>query len=223
MQKNTLDKKTDYSKGVAIGSILHIGEHSHLEPVRYSKGSGIWRLMMLPRVEGKSFIIRIYKIFADFITHPIKNLKTIFVDDWAKRTQVLLFIQTLDSTLKFKERLFGLGMKTKLEAGKAPTPFIPKAQSITKKYAKKINGKLMMPNNEALFGIPTTAHILGGSCMGANVNEGVIDKNNHVFGYENMLVCDGSMISANPGVNPSLTITALTERVMSLISTCKYI
>lgn len=101
MPVTAMDKKTDYSKGVAIGSILHIGEHSHLGPVRYSKGSGIWRLMMLSRVEGKSFIIRIYKIFADFITHPIKNLNTIFVDDWAKRTQVLLFMQTLDSTLKF--------------------------------------------------------------------------------------------------------------------------
>ncbi|HIC39155.1 MAG TPA: hypothetical protein EYO79_06780 [Candidatus Marinimicrobia bacterium] len=64
----------------------------------FQKQSGIWRLMMLPRVEGKSFIIRIHKIFADCITHPIKNLKTIFVDDWAKRTQILLFMQTLDST-----------------------------------------------------------------------------------------------------------------------------
>jgi len=86
-------------------------------------------------------------------------------------------------------------MKTKLEAGKAPTPFIPEAQSIAEKYAKKINGKPMMRNNKALFGIPTTALILGGLCMGANVNEGVIDKNNHIFGYENMLVCDGSMNS----------------------------
>jgi|TARA_B100001964_G_scaffold158755_1_gene174378 cholesterol oxidase len=217
MPVTALDKKTDYSKGVAIGSILHIGEHSHLEPVRYSKGSGFWRLIMLPRVEGKSFIVRFYKIIADFIKHPINNFKTIFVDDWAQRTQVLLFMQTLDSTLNFSERSFGLGMKTGLEEGKAPTPFIPEAQSMAEKYAEIMDGKPMMPNNEALFGIPTTAHILGGACMGKNINEGVIDKNNYVFGYENMLVCDGSMISANPGVNPSLTITALTERAMSFI------
>ena len=217
MPVTALDKKTDYSKGVAIGSILHIGEHSHLEPVRYSKGSGFWRLIMLPRVEGKSFIVRFYKIIADFIKHPINNFKTIFVDDWAQRTQVLLFMQTLDSTLNFSERSFGLGMKTGLEEGKAPTPFIPEAQSMAEKYAEIMDGKPMMPNNEALFGIPTTAHILGGACMGKNINEGVIDKNNHVFGYENMFVCDGSMISANPGVNPSLTITALTERAMNFI------
>jgi cholesterol oxidase len=217
MPVTALDKKTDYSKGVAIGSILHIGEHSHLEPVRYSKGSGFWRLIMLPRVEGKSFIVRFYKIIADFIKHPINNFKTIFVDDWAQRTQVLLFMQTLDSTLNFSERSFGLGMKTGLEEGKAPTPFIPEAQSMAEKYAEIMDGKPMMPNNEALFGIPTTAHILGGACMGKNINEGVIDKNNHVFGYENMFVCDGSMISANPAVNPSLTITALTERAMNFI------
>ena len=75
----------------------------------------------------------------------------------------------------------------------------------------------MMPNNEALFGMSTTAHILGGAVMGNDSSEGVIDKNNRVFGYENLYVCDGSMVSANPGVNPSLTITALTERAMSKI------
>jgi cholesterol oxidase len=71
--------------------------------------------------------------------------------------------------------------------------------------------------SETLFGIPTTAHILGGAVMGKDSSEGVIDKDNHVFGYENMFVCDGAMISANPGVNPSLTITAITERAMSKI------
>ena len=75
----------------------------------------------------------------------------------------------------------------------------------------------MMPNNEALFGMSTTAHILGGAVMGRNKSEGVIDKNNRVFGYENLYVCDGSMISANRGVNPSLSITAITERAMSKI------
>ena len=217
MPVTALDKETDYSEGVAIGSILHIGEHSHLEPVRYSKGSGFWRLIMLPRVEGKSFITRFYRIIADFIKHPINNIKTTFVDDWAKRTQVLLFMQTIDSTLRFSEGPFGIGMKTGMEDGKSPTPFIPEAQTLAEKYAEIMNGKAMMPNYEALFGIPSTAHILGGICMGKDKNEGVIDKNNQVFGYKNMYVCDGSMISANPGVNPSLTITALTERAMSLI------
>ena len=75
----------------------------------------------------------------------------------------------------------------------------------------------MVMNTESLFGIPTTAHILGGACMGSDASEGVVDKHNKVFGYENMMVCDGSMISANPGVNPSLSITAISELAMSKI------
>jgi cholesterol oxidase len=172
---------------------------------------------MLPRVSGNNLIIRLTKIIWDFIRHPIQNLKVLIVDDWAQRTQVMLFMQTLDSTLQLKKGRFGSWMRSGIEDGKKPTPFINEADELIEKYAKKVNGKAMMPNNEALFGIPTTAHILGGACMGENINEGVIDKNNRIFGYENMFVCDGSMISANPGVNPSLTITAITERAMSKI------
>jgi cholesterol oxidase len=108
-------------------------------------------------------------------------------------------------------------MKTKLDEGKAPTAFIPEARRLVKKFADAVNGTPEALLSETVFGIPTTAHILGGACMGKDKTEGVIDKDNKVFGYENMLVCDGSMITANPGVNPSLTITALTERAMSRI------
>ena len=104
-----------------------------------------------------------------------------------------------------------------MEAGAAPTAFNPMAQDIARRTAKIINGKAMVMGTESLFGIPTTAHILGGACMGENAATGVIDKNNHVFNYVNMMVCDGSMISANPGVNPSLSITAITERAMSKV------
>ncbi len=213
----SFDKNSDFSIGVAIGSILHTGKHTHMEPVRYSKGSGFWRLFVLPRVFGKTFLTRLHKMFLELILHPIKNLKVLFVWDWAKRTQILMFMQTLDSTLKFSKSRLGKRMKTNLEKGKAPTPFIPEANEYAEKYAAKLNGKPMMPNNEALFGMSTTAHILGGAVMGKDKTEGVIDKDNRVFGYENLYVCDGSIISANPGVNPSLTITALTERAMNKI------
>ena len=213
----SFDKTADFSTGVAIGSILHTGEHSHIEPVRYSKGSGFWRLFILPRVYGKSIFRRVARICKDIILNPIKNMKVLFVWDWAKRTQILLFMQTLDSTLNFSNSRLGRRMKTGLEEGNPPTPFIPEANHYAEKLADKLNGKPMMPNNEALFGMSTTAHILGGSVMGKNKSEGVIDKNNRVFGYKNLYVCDGSMISANPGVNPSLSITAITERAMSKI------
>jgi len=211
----TFDKETAFSDGVAIGSILHTDEYSHLEPVRYASGSGFWRLMLMPMVSGSNFIIRLSKLIYDLLRHPIKNLRVFFVWDFAKRTQILLFMQTLNSTLKFSRGWFGL--KSSMEEGQAPTAFIPEAQELVKKYAKIVNGKPVALLTETFAGIPTTAHILGGCVMAEDSNEGVIDKDNRVFGYENMYVCDGAAISANPGVNPSLTITAITERAMSKI------
>jgi cholesterol oxidase len=108
-------------------------------------------------------------------------------------------------------------MSSSVDTGKAPTSDIPEARFLANEVATIINGKPMVLSTETLFGIPTTAHILGGACMGTSVENGVIDSNNKVFGYNNMYVCDGSMISANPGVNPSLSITAIAERAMSKI------
>ena len=107
------------------------------------------------------------------------------------------------------------GMKTNMDSGPAPTAFNPKAQELAHEVEKIVNGKAMVMSTETLFGIPTTAHILGGACMGKDATTGVIDKDNNVFNYKNMMVCDGSMMSANPGVNPSLSITAISERAMS--------
>ena len=211
----TFDKDTVFSDGIAIGSILHTDDNSHIEPVRYSSGSGFWRLLMAPVAPGKNIFIRILKIIAVTFKQPIKNLKIFFVRDWAKRTQILLFMQSIDSHLRFSKSFFGL--KSSLEKGDKPTAFIPEAVSLAEKFADIVNGKSITLLTETLFGIPTTAHILGGAVMGENRNKGVIDKSGKVFGYENMYVCDGSMISANPGVNPALTILALSEYVMSKI------
>lgn len=208
----TFDKNTAFSDGVAIGSILHTDEHSHLEPVRYASGSGFWRLMLAPMVSGSNWLVRLGKLLFDLLRHPIQNLRVFFVWDFAKRTQILLFMQTLNSSLKFSRSRFGL--KSAMEEGTAPTAFIPEAQALIKEYAKIVNGKPVALLTETFAGIPTTAHILGGCVMAETKEEGVIDKDNRVFGYENMYICDGSMISANPGVNPSLTITALSERAM---------
>ncbi len=211
----TLDNDGVFSDGIAISSILHTDEYSHLEPVRYPAGSGFWRLLGAPLVQGRSVLTRLAKLLIDLVLHPIRNLRVYFVRDWAKRTQILLFMQTIDSTLRLEPGIFGL--KTVAEEGKRPTAFIPEANDLALRYAALVKGKPMVLLTETIFGIPTTAHILGGAVMGKDRNEGVIDKDNKVFGYENMYVCDGSMISANPGVNPSLTITALSELAMSKI------
>jgi len=204
-----------FSDGIAIGSILSTDQYSSLEPVRYPSGSGFWRIFMSPLVHDPNALIRILKIIRDYIKHPVTNLRTYFVRDWAKQTQILLFMQTINGTLKFKSGFWG--MKSVMEKGQSPTAFIPEARDLAERYSKLADGKATVLLTETLLGRPTTAHILGGANMGLGPEEGVIDSNNRVFGYRNMYVCDGSMISANPGVNPSLTITALTERAMSKI------
>ena len=129
---------------------------------------------------------------------------------------VSLFMQHLDSTLKFVNG--GLyGVKTQVGEGAPPSAYIHQAIEVTKRMSKIIFSDPYVMNLESLRGIPTTAHILGGACMGEDENHGVVDKDNKVFNYENMYVFDGSMISANPGVNPSLSITTITEYGMSKI------
>ena len=211
-----LDGKKDLSKGVAIGSILQTDEDSHIEVCRYSSGSGFWKTTHLPYVTGEFPIINVFKITVSFLKNPLGFLKMYLVKDWAKSTATLLFMQTLDSKLKFKKNILGV-FSSRISEGKKPGTYIPRASELAKKYAKIINGKATVFALEPLAGIPSTAHILGGAVMGENINEGVIDKNNLVFGYDNLLIIDGSMISANPGVNPSLSITAIAERAMSKI------
>lgn len=212
-----LDKSKDVSKGLAIGSILHTDENSHLEIVRYSEGSNFWKLFHLPYATGKNVFVRILKMMATFIKSPIDYFKIYFVNNWSKSTVVLLFMQTLDNTLKFKMNIFG-SMVSSVKSDKKPSPFIPESIKLTNKYSQITKGIETSFALETLAGIPSTAHVLGGAVMGSDAAKGVINKNNEVFGYKNMYVIDGSMISANPGVNPSLTITAIAERAMDKIS-----
>ena len=213
------DKEKDFSKGIAIGSIYHPNENTHLEPVRYAKGSGFWRIGVLPFVVGRNTFSRLFKILKAFYSHPLTYFKLYTVKDFAKQSIVLLFMQHVENKLQFSKGIFRL--KSKLISGSKPTAFIPEAKEIVEQYNKISGGKSFVYVSESIFNIPSTAHILGGAVMGANISEGVIDKNNKVFGYPNMYICDGSTISANPGVNPSLTITAISERAMSKVP-CKF-
>lgn len=211
----TFDRSTKFSDGVAIGSILRTDEHSFLEPVRYPSGSGFWRLFMAPLAHGRSVVTRIAKMLYDLVRHPVDNLRIYFVENWAEKTQILLFMRTIDSTLRLVDGPWRL--RTEKDQGEAPTAFMPEAKELAERYARMVNGKPMVLLSETLLGIPTTAHILGGAVMGRDRTEGVIDSGNRVFGYEELYICDGSVISANPGVNPSLTIAAIAERAMGMV------
>jgi cholesterol oxidase len=211
-----LEGDADMSQGVAIGAILETDAHSHLELCRYGAGSGAWKLSFLPLAEGSNGWIRLWRMATDFFRDPVAYWRYFRVKDWAKSSLVMLFMQTLDSTVTFTLGRFGR-MRSAVVGKDKPTAFIPEAIDLARRMERILKGKAMMFGLTPIAGIPGTAHILGGAVMGKDPQTGVIDKDNRVFGYENMLVCDGSMISANPGVNPSLTITAISERAMSRI------
>lgn len=214
----TPDSREDFSQGLAIGSVLHADPDSHLEPVRYGPTSGTWRLLMLPMAYGSNVLRRLGKVVFEVLRHPVDYLRIAFVRGWAKHSQFLLFMQHLDSTLRF--RLDGLGtLKSELDVGPAPAAHIPRAEELARLYAEEIGGKPFTLFTEQLLNIPSTAHILGGAVMGADAASGVIDRAGRLFGYRNALVCDGSIISANPGVNPSLSITAIAEYIMAQVPT----
>jgi cholesterol oxidase len=212
----------DLSKGIAIGSILETDEHSHLEPTRYGEGSGFFRLLAAPHVSGASLLTRLANLAGATLRHPWKVFKAATVPDFSKYSVILLYMRTLEGTIRMKlgrsvTTGFRVGMTTELGDGPAPTASIPEATDLARRVAEKIDGLPVSLVTETALGIPTTAHILGGCCMGESAATGVIDKDHRVFGYEGLYVIDGSAVSANPGVNPSLTITALAERAMSRI------
>ncbi len=218
----TRRKDVDLSKGISIGSILETDAHSHLEPVRYPEGSGFFRLLGAPHVSGQTFAGRLRSLVAETAKHPVRTAQAYLVRDWAKSTLILLYMRTLDGHLRMRlgrglSNAFQNGVTTELSSGPAPTSNIPEAGELARRVADKIEGHAMTLVTETLGGIPTTAHILGGACMGDSRETGVIDARHRVHGYEGLYVVDGSAVSANPGVNPALTISALAERAMALI------
>ncbi len=213
---SSLKEDLDVSKGVAIGSILETDVNSHLEICRYGEGSGAWKLSHLPYSAARNHLKRYVNMGFGFLKSPVSYFKVYFKNSWSRKTVVLLFMQTLDSTLTFGRTRFGT-LVSKVGSGKKPTPYIAESAKLTSEYAKEVDGKPTSFIGEALMGIPATAHILGGAVMSDSAVTGVIDQHNKVFGYENLYVIDGAMISANPGVNPSLSITAIAEHAMSKI------
>jgi cholesterol oxidase len=140
---------------------------------------------------------------------------------WSQRTVILLVMQTVDAAMRFrpKRRIFGRGVRlqTQQDPGRPNPTYIPAAEQVARWCERRMGGVAQSAITESVRNIPSTAHILGGAVVGADADAGVVDAGNRVFGYENLLVCDGAAIPANPGVNPSLTITAKAEHAMSLI------
>ncbi len=214
------DYPQDLIKRVAITSSIYPDPNTHIETVTYGDdGDSMHRLYTLLVGDGTR-LTRPLKLLGQIVLHPKRLAQVLFPKQWSRRTIILLVMQTLDNAIALRPRKgpFGIFWLTTEQDPERPVPtFIPIANRAAEWFAKRTGGVAQSSVTEALFNIPTTAHILGGAVIAADPDSGVVDARQRVFGYENLLVCDGSAIPANVGVNPSLTITALAEHAMSHI------
>ena len=211
-------KQVDMSKGIAIGSGIHLDRFTHIEATRYSRGSDVLGLIATMLVTGRGWR-RIFKWIGSAFRHPIKFFRAAWPFGFARQTLILLVMQTIDGTLRFglKRRWYWPFKKLLVSAGTRIPTNIPQANEFARKAAAEFGGVAITSTTEILFDLPMTAHCIGGCVMGTDAAHGVIDAQHRVFGYDNLYVVDGAAVGANLGVNPSLTITALAERAMSFI------
>jgi cholesterol oxidase len=215
--------REDFSKGVAIGSGFYLDEYTHIEATRYPAGSdamGILATLLTGGRPGRARILRwIAQLTYSLVRNPVRTTRLLHPFRFARETVIFLCMQTLDGHMDMRprRRWFWPFRAVLTSHGEKIPPFIRNANEFARKAADLIGGTAMSTVMEILLNVPTTAHILGGCTMAPSRTEGVVDHRNRVFGYQNMYICDGSVLGANLGVNPSLTICALTERAMSYI------
>ena len=208
----------DMSKGIAIGSGIHLDRFTHIEATRYPRGSDVLGLIATMLVDGKGRM-RILKWIANAFRHPIRFLRAGWPFGFARQTLILLVMQTIDATLRMRlrRRWFWPFRRALATTGDRIPTNIPQANAFAHRAAEQLGGIAITSTSEILFDMPMTAHCIGGCVMGADAEHGVIDAQHRVFGYQNLFVVDGAAVGANLGVNPSLTITALAERAMTFI------
>lgn len=209
----TVDPDNDFTKGVAITSSIHPDEITHIEPVRYGKGSNAMGMLQTLATDGAASTPRWLQFVKQAVRHPLRVLRLLSVHRWSERTVILLVMQSLDNSITtYLKR----GKLTSKQGHGEPNPaFIPAGHEANLLAAKHIDGMAGGTWGE-LFNIPLTAHFIGGCAIAASEDDGVIDPYHRVFNYPGLSVVDGAAISANLGVNPSLTITAQAERAFSL-------
>ncbi len=210
-------REVDYHEGVAITSSFHPDDHTHIEPVRYGKGSNAIGLLQTVLSDGGGKMPRVLKTLGVALRHPGAAVRSLSVHRWSERTVIALVMQTDDNSLELgsKKGTFGRRLTSRPGAGDPPPQWIPQGHTAIRLLADKIGGD---PGGSIaeIVNIPMTAHFLGGCAIGDSAATGVIDGYQRVYGYDGLHVLDGSAVSANLGVNPSLTITAQAERAMAL-------
>jgi len=209
----------DHSRGLAITSSIHPDPYTHVEPTRYGKGSNAMGLLRTFLIDGGGRAPRWLKFLGFAATHPATTARALSLRKWSERTVIALVMQNRDNSLTVTGRpgRFGRGWRLSGEPGHGePNPtWIPEGHRATRLLAEEL-GAVAGGTWLDLFDVPTTAHFLGGCVIGGSAETGVIDPYHRVHGHPGLHVVDGSAVSANLGVNPSLTITAQAERAMAL-------
>ncbi|NMM87898.1 cholesterol oxidase [Rhodococcus sp. SRB_17] len=216
--KYKVDPALDLTRGVAITSSFHPSKDTHIEPVRYGKGSNAMGLLQTLMTDGGGTKPRWVTFLGTVARNPFQMLRMLTVKDWSERTIIALVMQNLDNSITTytKKGLFGRRKVTSKQGHGEPNPtWIPEGNDATRRVAEKIDGVAGGTWGE-IFNVPLTAHFLGGCAIASDPDHGVIDPYQRVYGYPTLSVVDGAAVSANLGVNPSLTIAAQAERAASL-------
>jgi cholesterol oxidase len=207
-------KGDDHSRGIAITSSFHPDDHTHIEPTRYGPGSNAMGALRSLLVDGGGRTPRWVKFLGQAVTHPHQLVRLPNLRHWSRRTIVVLVMQSRDNSITVVPSSSGRGMRARRGHGEPSPTWIPEAHHAARTLAEEMGG-MAGGTWLDLFNIPTTAHFLGGCTIGASPEEGVVDAYHRVYGHPGLHVVDGSAVSANLGVNPSLTITAQAERAMA--------
>ncbi|HPX36781.1 MAG TPA: GMC family oxidoreductase [Mycobacterium sp.] len=211
----------DLTHGVAITSSIHPTPDTHIEPCRYGKGSNAMGLLQTLMTDGSgpggSDVPRWKQLLKAAVANPRGTARMLMVRQWSERTMISLVMQHLDNSITTftTKGLLGRRMTSKQGHGEPNPTWIPVGNQVTRRIAEKIDGVAGGTWGE-MFNIPLTAHFLGGAAIGESPADGVIDPYHRVYGYPSLYVVDGAAISANLGVNPSLSITAQAERAAAL-------
>jgi cholesterol oxidase len=213
----------DLTKGVAITSSFHLDDTTHIENVRYGRGSNAMGALSVMQVEGGGRLPRPLRFVAGAVRHPYVFLKSLSNRRWSERTVIALVMQTRDNSITVGRRrgLFGWRLTSSQGHGEPNPSYIPEGNAAVRVKAARLaelTGLTAWAGSSIgeVFDVPMTAHFLGGAVISDSPEAGVVDPYHRVWGYPGLHVVDGAAVSANLGVNPSLTITAQAERAMSL-------
>lgn len=216
------DDRFDFSEAVSITSSIYPDPETHVQPVTYGRGADAMSLMftVLPAIGARA--TQPLRFATAVLRGPGAALRTLSFRNWSRRTMLMIVMQAIDTSIRLKPvgraRDGSVRLATEIAPGATRPAPIPRAYEVARRLAEKTGGQAQASLLEAVVGTPVTAHFLGGAVIGADADEGVVDSRLRVFGYQNLLICDGSVLPANIGVNPSLTITALAEHAIGHVA-----